>query len=100
VPRPDWPEAPWLERWLARHARFAPIEAAALAAGRLAPAIATLAAQPARVPARGDGAAAIATRSHAGSARDRTRATRGPRVRRVRGRGGPSRRGTGGRTRG
>ncbi|HYF60110.1 MAG TPA: hypothetical protein VEA81_14260 [Burkholderiaceae bacterium] len=60
VPRPDWPEAPWLERWLARHARFATLPAARLADGDFDAAIAAIAAQPARTPADGDGAAEIA----------------------------------------
>jgi hypothetical protein len=60
VPRDDWPEAPYLERWLARHARCAPIALDALRAGDFAGPLAALRTQPARSAAGGDGAAQIA----------------------------------------
>jgi hypothetical protein len=60
VPRDDWPEAPFLQRWLERHARCAAIGLDALRAGAFDDPLAALAAQPAREPARGDGAAEIA----------------------------------------
>jgi hypothetical protein len=60
VPRDDWPEAPYLTDWLARHARTARIGLDAVRAGRFESAIAEVDAQPTRPPARGDGAAAIA----------------------------------------
>ena len=60
VPRDGWPEAPWLEAWLARHARTAPIALPDLRAGRFGPVLEAIAAQPSRAPARGDGAAQLA----------------------------------------
>jgi hypothetical protein len=60
VPRDAWPESPWLQRWLAQHARTAPLPPADLRAGRFAEAIASIDAQPRRVPAHGDGAAQVA----------------------------------------
>jgi len=60
VPREDWPEAPYLQRWLERHARCAPIGLEALRAGAFDEPLAALCAQPARAPACGDGAAEIA----------------------------------------
>jgi hypothetical protein len=60
VPRDDWPEAPYLNDWLGRHARFAPIGMEAVRAGRFEAALERLQAGPARTPAHGDGAAVIA----------------------------------------
>jgi len=60
VPRTDWPEAPFLQRWLERHARCASIGLEALRAGDFDGPLAALQAQPARPPAHGDGAAEIA----------------------------------------
>ncbi len=60
VPRDDWPESPYLVDWLGRHARIARLGLDTLRAGRFDDALAALAAQPARPPARGDGAAEIA----------------------------------------
>jgi len=60
VPRDGWPEAPWLEAWLARHARLARIDLPALRAGRFEPVLEAIAAQPARPPADGEGAAQLA----------------------------------------
>ena len=60
VPRDDWPEAPYLNAWLGRHARLAPIAMEAVRAGRFEAAIETLQAGPARSRAHGDGAAVIA----------------------------------------
>ena len=60
VPRDDWPEAPYLSHWLARHARLAPIELEQVRAGRFEAAIATLRTQPARGTAEGDGATQVA----------------------------------------
>ncbi len=60
VPRDDWPESPYLVEWLERHARVAPVGLDALRAGAFDEALASLAARPARAPARGDGASAIA----------------------------------------
>jgi hypothetical protein len=60
VPHDDWPEAPYLNAWLGRHARLAPIGMDAVRAGRFEAAIEALRAGPARSSADGDGAAAIA----------------------------------------
>ena len=60
VPRDDWPESPHLVDWLARHARVATIGMDAVRAGRFGDGLAELASRPARAPATGDGAAAIA----------------------------------------
>jgi hypothetical protein len=60
VPRGDWPEAPYLNAWLGRHARLEPICMEAVRAGRFEAAIETLRTRPARMPAHGDGAAVIA----------------------------------------
>ncbi len=60
VPRDDWPESPYLDAWLARHARLARIPLEAVRAGTFDDALAALAEQPPRVPATGDGAATIA----------------------------------------
>ena len=60
VPRDDWPEAPYLNDWLRRHARFAPIGMEAVRAGRFEAALERLQAGPARSLAHGDGAAVIA----------------------------------------
>ena len=60
VPRDDWPEAPHLVDWLARHARVAPIGLDAVRAGAFGAAVAAIDAQPPRPAASGDGAAAIA----------------------------------------
>lgn len=60
VPRDDWPEAPYLQRWLERHARCASIGLDALRAGAFDGPLAALRAQPARPAAQGDGAAEIA----------------------------------------
>ncbi|MFM1989141.1 MAG: hypothetical protein RJA99_2098 [Pseudomonadota bacterium] len=60
VPRDDWPEAPHLVDWLARHARVARVSLEAVRAGRFDAALAEIDAQPARRSATGDGAAVIA----------------------------------------
>jgi hypothetical protein len=60
LPRPDWPETPWLTRWLHRHARAAQIDETALEAGWAEAALAQLWALPAPPPVRSDGAEAAA----------------------------------------
>jgi hypothetical protein len=60
VPREGWPESAYLVDWLSRHARCASLPADRLRAGDFDAALAELAAQPPRPPARGDGAARIA----------------------------------------
>jgi hypothetical protein len=60
VPRDDWPESPYLSRWLAGHARVVRLPLDALRAGAFDEGLAALAAQPPRMPAEGDGAASIA----------------------------------------
>jgi hypothetical protein len=56
IPRPDWPEAPYLNDWLAAQARMLEIGEAQLLAGELAPALAALWDLPARPPVAADGA--------------------------------------------
>lgn len=60
MPRDDWPEAPYLNAWLGRHAQLEPICMEPVRAGRFEAAIETLRTRPARMPAHGDGAAVIA----------------------------------------
>jgi hypothetical protein len=62
VARDGWPESPWLIEWLSRHSRTAGIGVPELAAGRFDEALASIAAQASRPPARGDGASDVAER--------------------------------------
>ncbi|MCX7672338.1 MAG: hypothetical protein N2Z63_01890 [Thiobacillaceae bacterium] len=56
LPRPDWPEAPWLTRWLEAHARARPLPEEALRAGQAPAQLQALWAQPARPPVQCPGA--------------------------------------------
>ena len=56
IPRPDWPEAVWLERWLKRVGRTLEVEEGRLAAGELAEPLAALWALPAKPMPTTDGA--------------------------------------------
>lgn len=60
LPRPDWPEAPWLADWLARHGRCLEVSPEDVARGRLGPALERLFAMPAPPPPNADGAARAA----------------------------------------
>lgn len=62
LPRLDWPETPWLTRWLHRHARAAEIDETALQAGLAGETLERLWARPAPPPVRcagGDAAARL-----------------------------------------
>lgn len=60
LPRPDWPETPWLTQWLHRHARAAEIDETALQAGLAEEALGRLWVQPAPSPVRCAGGEAAA----------------------------------------
>lgn len=62
LPRPDWPETPWLTQWLHRHARAAQIDETTLQAGLAEETLERLWAQPSPPPVRcagGDAAAGL-----------------------------------------
>lgn len=61
IPRPDWPEAPYLNGWLEARARALAIGEAELLAGALAGPLARLWALPARPPVVADGAGVAAS---------------------------------------
>jgi hypothetical protein len=62
IPRPDWPEALYLNDWLAATARLLEIREVQLMAGELAAALERLWAMPARPPVPADGAQVAARR--------------------------------------
>ena len=62
IPRPDWPEAPYLNHWLGTVARALEITESQLLAGELAAPLAALWSLPVRPPVMADGAAAAARR--------------------------------------
>ncbi len=61
IPRPDWPEEPYLAAWLERHGRCAPVTRAAIATGHLRGTLESLWAQPVPLPPRPSGAEEAAT---------------------------------------
>ncbi|MEJ2345220.1 MAG: hypothetical protein P8076_11380 [Gammaproteobacteria bacterium] len=56
VPRADWPEAPWLVRWLECHGRCRAIDEEVLDRGGIGPQLVSLLQQPASAPPIADGA--------------------------------------------
>ncbi|MDD5365824.1 MAG: hypothetical protein PHR30_10830 [Gallionellaceae bacterium] len=62
IPRPDWPEAPYLNRWLAANARALEIREEQLLSGELAAPLAALWDLPTPSPVAADGAQAAARR--------------------------------------
>ncbi len=62
LPRPDWPETPWLVQWLHAHAVAQEIDEASLVAGGAAEALARLWSRPAPPPVVLGGAQAVARR--------------------------------------
>jgi hypothetical protein len=60
LPRPDWPETPYLVDWLHRHARAMALEEAAWLAGGIEEALARLWDRPQRPPIRPTGAQVVA----------------------------------------
>jgi hypothetical protein len=62
LPRPDWPETPWLADWLEVNARARQINAMALEKGELMPALLELWGQPERPAPRVNGAVLVARR--------------------------------------